>query len=179
MNINKKYIPFAHAKSIYDISVIFFKKLGIKTVLVDLDNTLDSYKALEPNKNALDLKAKLEAFGIKLIILSNNRKKRVAPYANKLGVEYRNSIGKPFTKKLLKFIKEKNLNIDETILVGDQLLTDVLMANKIGLKVILTEKIVEEDQWTTRFNRIREKGKRKKLHKLKLLKDWSEYLYQN
>ena len=73
----------------------------------------------------------------------------------------------------------KNLNIDETILVGDQLLTDVLMANKIGLKVILTEKIVKEDQWTTRFNRIREKGKRKKLCKLKLLKDWSEYLCQN
>lgn len=177
--MKEKYIPFAHAKSIYDISIVFYKLLGIKTVLVDLDNTLDSYKAMTPRKDAIELKKKFDLFGINLIIVSNNKEKRVKPYANELGVNYRNSIHKPFPKRLNKLIKELNLNIDETLLIGDQLLTDVLLAKKVGIKVVLTEKLVKEDQWTTRFNRIREKNIRKKLYKEKLLKDWSKYLCQN
>ena len=38
----KIHIPYAHASSIFDIEMDFFKKEGIKTLLVDLDNTLDS-----------------------------------------------------------------------------------------------------------------------------------------
>lgn len=177
--MDEKYIPYAHAKSIYHVSVVFYKLIGIKTILVDLDNTLDSYKAKTPSIDAINLKKKLDLFGINLIIVSNNRKKRVKPYAEALGVTYRNSIGKPFKRKLNKMIEEMNLNKDELILIGDQLLTDVAIAKNVGIKVILTEKLVSEDQWTTRFNRIREKNKRKILHNKKLLKDWSKYLCQN
>ena len=49
----KKFIPFAHAENIYDIDVNFFKKLGLKYLLIDLDNTLDSYKASTPKQNVL------------------------------------------------------------------------------------------------------------------------------
>ena len=50
----KRFIPFAHATSIYEIDPMFFKKQNVKTLFVDLDNTLDSYKAREPKQETID-----------------------------------------------------------------------------------------------------------------------------
>ena len=49
----KKFIPFAHAKSIYEIDPEFFKKQGVKTLFIDLDNTLDSYRAFHPKQETI------------------------------------------------------------------------------------------------------------------------------
>jgi predicted HAD superfamily phosphohydrolase YqeG len=62
----------------------------------------------------------------------------------------------------------------DTILIGDQLLTDVFVANRLGIRVILTEKLVKEDQWTTRFNRMIDKPLRRYLKKKQKLKSWRE-----
>jgi len=170
----KVHIPYAHAKSIYDVDVSFFIKEKIKYVLVDLDNTLDSYKQKEPTEKAFRLKETFDKEGIKLVILSNNTGKRVSLYANKLGVLYKNSIGKPFAKGINKFLKNNAISKKEVILVGDQLITDIAAANRAGIKSLYVDKIVEEDQITTRFNRIFEKLIRKNLKKKKLLKEWKE-----
>ena len=66
----KRFIPFAHAESIYKIDLDFFTKLGIKYVFADLDNTLDSYKQKIPLEPAKKLKEDLEKRGIELIIVS-------------------------------------------------------------------------------------------------------------
>lgn len=150
----KTFIPFAKAKSVYEIDLNFFTKLGIKNVLVDLDNTLDSYKLFVPTERAFKLKESFDTLGIRMIIVSNNKGKRVSSYANKLGVEYLPNTGKPFPFKLNKLIKEKGLNLSETIFIGDQMMTDMVASKKAGLRNILTDKIVKEDQWTTRINRL-------------------------
>ena len=75
--MSKIYVPYVHATSVYDIDVNFFKKENIKTILVDLDNTLDSYKTKTPSPRAFELKEKLEKEGIEMIIVSNNTGKRV------------------------------------------------------------------------------------------------------
>ena len=56
----KVYTPYAHAKSIFVIEIDFYKKHGIKTVLSDLDNTLDSYKTKTPSANVVSFKQLLE-----------------------------------------------------------------------------------------------------------------------
>ena len=83
----KRFIPFAHAESIYKIDLDFYTKLGIKYVFVDLDNTLDSYKQKTPLEHAFKLKKGLESRGIEMIIVSNNRGKRVQKYSKELGVK--------------------------------------------------------------------------------------------
>ena len=83
----KRFIPFAHAQSIFEIDLSFYKKLGIKYVFVDLDNTLDSYKQATPLAKAKELKENLEKNGIELIIVSNNTGKRVTKYSSELGVQ--------------------------------------------------------------------------------------------
>lgn len=170
----KIFVPFAHAKSIYDIPMDFYKKLGIKTVLMDLDNTLDSYRLFTPTQKAFELINKFITEGITPIVISNNKGKRVSSYANALGINYINSARKPFPKRLKHFVKEHDLNPDEVIFVGDQLITDVLATHFAGLRIVLTEKLVKEDQFTTHFNRLLDKPIRRYLAKHGKLRDWSE-----
>ena len=56
-----KFIPFAHAQSIYEVPVDFYKKQGVSVLLIDLDNTLDSYRLLTPTDRAVKLITSLKA----------------------------------------------------------------------------------------------------------------------
>ena len=69
----KRFIPFAHAQSIYGIDPSFFKKNGVKTLFIDLDNTLDSYKARTPNEKTINLINSIKDTGITPVIISNKR----------------------------------------------------------------------------------------------------------
>ena len=74
--------------------------------------------------------------------------------------------------RIKKFLKEKGVNPEQAMLVGDQMMTDVLAAKGAKIRVILTEKIVKEDQFTTHFNRLLDKPIRKHLNKKGKLLDW-------
>ena len=165
---------FAHAKSIFEIDIDFFKHFGVKVLLVDLDNTLDSYRLYTPTDRSRDYINRLIEAGIKPFIISNNSGKRVSSYANALGIEYMNSSGKPFGFKVKKLIKERNWNLDELMMVGDQMLTDAGMANSANIRMVLTDKIVKEDQWTTHFNRLIDRPMRWYYGKKGKLVDWRE-----
>ena len=170
----KRFVPYATAKSVYDIESSFFVKENIKYLFLDLDNTLDSYKEMTPRKDAHLLKERLEQIGIIPIIVSNNRGKRVRSYARALGVKYFNSVGKPFTFKIKRILKQENIKTNEVMLIGDQLITDIAMSNKAKIKSIYVEKLVKEDQITTRFNRLFEKLIKHILTKKRLFIDWKE-----
>ena len=168
----KSFIPFAHAESIYEIPVDFYKKQGVNILLIDLDNTLDSYRLLIPTERAVKLVNSLKETGLDVMIVSNNRGKRVNSYANAIGCPCMSSTRKPFSGKIKRFLKEKGYQPEEAMLVGDQLMTDVLAAKGAHIRVILTEKIVKEDQFTTHFNRLLDRPIRKHLRKKGKLPDW-------
>ena len=66
-------------------------------------------------------------------------------------------------------MKDKNIKKEETIFVGDQILTDILCANRVGIDSILVKTIDKKSQkWYTNINRLREKYIIKKLVKKQL-----------
>lgn len=160
------------AKSIYEIDLDFYKKEGIKIILIDLDNTLDSYKTLTPNEKAIDLIERFKRNDLLPIIVSNNRSKRVKQYCKALNVTSLNGCYKPLPFKINKFIKINHYNKKEIILIGDQIMTDAYCAQNLKIKMILTEPLYKEDQWTTRINRQFEKNVKKKLIKRNKLINW-------
>ena len=168
----KRFIPFAHAQSIYEIEYDFFKRNGVKTLFIDLDNTLDSYKAKEPKERTINLVKGLKKIGITPVIISNNKAHRVCGYADKLGIDYLPSARKPFSRKIKEELARRVLKPDEVMLVGDQMMTDVLAAKGAGIRVVLTEKVVKEDQWTTHINRIFDRPIRRYHRKRNNLVDW-------
>lgn len=170
--MKNKYVPYAVAKSIYEIDIDFFKKENVKILFVDLDNTLDSYKLYHPTERAKKFVSDIQKAGITLVIISNNRGKRVSTYANDLNLPYLNSAAKPFGFRIRKFIKQNGWDPKDIMFVGDQMVTDVAAAKRAGLRVILTDKIVKEDQWTTHINRIFGRRIRKYHKKRGNLVDW-------
>ena len=168
----KSFVPFAHSASIYEIDTDFYKRNGVKALFMDLDNTLDSYRARVPQQRTIDYVNRVKEAGITPIIISNNKAKRVSGYANLLGVEFLSSAHKPFSRRIKKEIASRGLTNQDVMLVGDQMMTDVLAARRAKIKVVLTEKIVKEDQWTTHINRIFDRPIRKYHRKRNNLVDW-------
>jgi HAD superfamily phosphatase (TIGR01668 family) len=142
-----------HVSSIYLIPDEFYRQSGIKTLVVDLDNTLDSAYTNEPRKEAYELRDRLCKLGIQFLVVSNNHLKRVKPYCDKLGVEYLADSNKYFKGKILKWLNSKNVDIAKTLFVGDQIFTDRIYVNKLHGRLILTEPLVKKDQFFTRFVR--------------------------
>ena len=161
----RKSIPDYYAKSIFDVPVSFFKKEGFQTVLLDLDNTLDSYDTLEPSSRVFKLKKKLVDENIRIFIISNNHGNRVSHYAEVLGVPYLAHTRKPFGKRLRKFLIKEGVLLEKCILCGDQLITDIPCGKRAGIKTLLLDPISKKDQWTTRFNRLFDRPKRKRMKK--------------
>lgn len=174
--MNKKRIPFAYAKSIYEIDVSFYKKLGVKYILCDLDNTLDPYIVSEPQQEAIDLIKKLSEADITLMIVSNNSGKRVHHYASLLGVEAECFMKKPFSGPLIKMMQRRGIKPEEAIMVGDQIMTDVTASNGAGVRCVLTEPLCDKEPPWTKWNRLFDRPKRKKMADEGLLKDWRTLL---
>lgn len=153
----KKLIPDYVFKSIYDID---FNKLyndGIRLILSDLDNTLISYKQKEPYEDLFKWKKNLEDMGFEFIIVSNSRKERVTNFANKFNVKCNKFSTKPLKrgiKRAIKKLASKKYNNDEIILIGDQLMTDILGAKRSKIKAGLVYPVdIKTEPKTTRFNR--------------------------
>ena len=168
----KNFIPFAHSQSIYEIEPDFYKRNGVKVLFMDLDNTLDSYRAKVPQERTKELVKSLKDAGITPVIISNNKAKRVCGYAKLLGVEFLSSARKPFSLKIKRELQKRGVTNNEVMLVGDQMMTDVLAGKGAHIKVVLTEKIVKEDQWTTHINRIFDRPIRNYHRKRNNLIDW-------
>ena len=172
--MRSRSIPFALSQDIFEIPASFYLSLGVKAVLVDLDNTLDPYVVSTPSEKTKRWKEDLEKAGLRIVILSNNSGGRVGKYAWELGVEARFFMKKPFAGPLKKFLLEEKLSPDEAILVGDQIQTDVKAGNGAGVRVILTEPLFHKEPPWTKFNRLFDRPKRKKIKKDHLSPYWKE-----
>lgn len=128
--------PNFYFKKVTDINSQFLKELKVKTILLDVDNTLappDSNVLFEGVKIWLE---NLKNEGFKMIIVSNNDEKRIASFAKIVDLPYVFHAHKPLPFKIKKYLKDKTEN---TVVVGDQILTDILLANLASFKSILIE----------------------------------------
>lgn len=162
------YVPDIYQKSIYTINYQKLKSNGIKCILFDLDNTLVPYNTKEPNNKVIELFNELKEQGFKVVLFSNSSKKRLKPFKEILEVDCCARAFKPSPKKYIQIIEELGFNISEVAIIGDQILTDILGGNKVGITTILTNPISKKDYFLTYINRFREKQKIKKLSKLDL-----------
>ena len=159
----EKYIPDMYQQSIYTIDYQKLLDKGIKCLLFDLDNTLAPVTDKKPTKKLKDLFEELKKKGFKVIIFSNSLKNRIKPFKEELNVDCCASARKPSKTKFLLVMKEYQYNINEVAIIGDQILTDVVGGNKVGILTVLVNPISNKDFIFTKINRFREKKIMKKL----------------
>ncbi|MGA0875845.1 MAG: YqeG family HAD IIIA-type phosphatase [Bacilli bacterium] len=172
VNKGSPWQPSFYAPNLLEVTPAFFQAQGIKVICCDLDNTLAPYDELAPRKTVRQWVESLIQAGLTFYIISNNKDVRVKPFADALGVPYLAKTGKPFRNKLLIFLEEKGYPKDKVMVVGDQLLTDVWLANRLGYQSLFVEKLVAYDHWPTKPNRILESILKKRYHRLKRFHHW-------
>jgi len=164
----EKYVPDVYQKSIYTINYKKLKNNGIKCLLFDLDNTLVPYSTKKPTDKVIELFNDLKEQGFKVVLFSNSSKKRLKPFKETLEVDCCARAWKPSPKKFVSVIEELGYNISEVAIIGDQLLTDILGGNRVGITTILINPISKYDYFLTYINRLREGDKIRKLSKMDL-----------
>jgi uncharacterized protein len=169
----KKFTPTWYSAKVDKINFNYLLQQGIKVIFFDLDNTIANYQELKADATIEQLFKQCLSLGFKVYLISNNSKEpRVKAFANQLNCNgYLYNAGKPGTSRVLKFINDNNLNLKQIVVVGDQLLTDVIMANSLKVKSIAVEPKSTKDLPITRINRIIDKTIRKILKNKQLLID--------
>ena len=152
----EKFRPKMYYKSIFDINYDFLKEKGIKVLIFDSDNTIVLVDEDEPNDKVVKLFSKLNN-DFKVFVASNNTKKRVKRIGDKLNVHAFYSVRKPSDKIKKLLLKKYVVEMKEVAIIGDQIMTDIFMGNRLGAFTILIDPMGKKDLKKTFFNRCAEK----------------------
>ena len=110
---------------------------NIKAVILDVDNTLTLKKGEIVLEGVMEWLSCLEKTGIKLIILSNARPKRMEKVSKKLGLSFVGYGMKPLPFGYFIAAKRMGVKVKDCAIIGDQLFTDMLGGNLAGVKTVL------------------------------------------
>jgi len=150
----KDCIPDMLLKCVKDIKLD--KKYN--TYFFDFDNTLMPWHSDNLSNDILNLILKLVNNNIKVIIASNGKGYRFENIKRQLPkeIDILQGLGKPKTKKLKRYILNNKINTEKAIFIGDNLITDIYTANKLGLSTIKVKPIAFREFWATKLYRILE-----------------------
>lgn len=160
----KKFFPDNFFKTIYDIDYQQLKDKGFTALFFDLDNTLIPYDVEKITEQVSELFSKI-AHDFDILVITNNNQERTE---RALGshINFLSNAKKPFKKGYLKALDLMNCSSNQVVAIGDQLMTDVLGASKMGFYSILVNPIDQNSEgFPTKINRFREKRVLKKLAK--------------
>lgn len=151
-----KFKPDAEYDSVYGIDFEQLYKKGKRGIIFDIDNTLVAHDA-PCNEKSDELLKKIDEIGFKIFILSNNNEERVKIFIPNVRADYIAKADKPSSKNYIMALERMNLTKEETVAIGDQLLTDCLGAKKFGIEFIKVGIISKKEPPHIRFKRFVEK----------------------
>lgn len=154
--------PTALKEKVTDLSPDFLSGLKVRALLLDVDNTIASYTSHRPVPGAAEWARSMTEAGFRVIIVSNNYKKRVSAFAAEFGLDFISFALKPLPFGYLRAAARLQMKSSECAIVGDQIFTDVVGANLCGMKSVLLKPIEPENGVTFRARRYFEKGLREK-----------------
>lgn len=136
--------------SIYDISSEWLKKEGIKNILLDIDNTIMPWDIHEPDQILIDWVQRVKKAGYRVVLISNAKLPRVRLFAGKLGIAGYGLAMKPLPFTFFRIFRTHRFKRSETLIVGDQILTDLVGARLSGIRVLLVDPLSEREMFVTR-----------------------------
>lgn len=141
----KKLYPYEYIKSVFCIDYQKLYNKGYRGIIFDIDNTL-VHHGNDSTIEVDNLFKVIQSIGFKTLILSNNNEERVKRFLKHIDSLYICDANKPKKDNFLKAVKILELKKKEIVVIGDQIFTDILGANRSGLDSILVEFIREENE---------------------------------
>lgn len=137
--------PKEYVSSIFTIDIDDLVKKGIKALIVDIDDTIMPRSEYKIPFAVYSWVEKVKEKGLKIFLVSNGSRVPRTDYISKsLGIN-----GMALSFKPLPFAFKKAMNAmdaapEETAVIGDQILTDVIGGNLLGAYTILVKPVAKE-----------------------------------
>jgi len=150
-------LPKLYVESIFCLDLEKLKALGIDTIITDLDNTLVPWVEHEANPTLLAWLEQLRARGFKVCLVSNALEQRIAHFRQVLGIPGLSKANKPSRRAFLQALDLLGSRPEQAAMIGDQVFTDVLGGNRLGLYTILVVPLCRREFLGTRVLRLVER----------------------
>lgn len=134
----KMFYPYEYIEDVFSIDYEKLYDKGYRGIIFDIDNTLvphgnDSVEEVDELFNFI------QRIGFKTLLLSNNSEERILRFLRNIDSMYIYDAGKPNTMNYFKAIEMLGIKKEAVVLIGDQIFTDVLGANRSGIDNILVK----------------------------------------
>lgn len=140
--------------SVYDIDFKALWAAGYKYLIFDLDNTLVPWNDLNVGGRLRAWIEETRRLGFVSVIVSNNSSERLEPVARELGIPFVDRARKPAPISMQRGMAAIGAAPELTVVIGDQLLTDVRAAKTFGMHTVLVTPIDQREGPGTRINRV-------------------------
>jgi HAD superfamily phosphatase (TIGR01668 family) len=138
---------------------------GKKLVLLDVDNTLLPWRSRDIPAETREWLEGGKALGLTFCIVSNTRnKERLQHLAHALGIDFVDGRSKPSRRMFRAAMHKHHVTAEETLMIGDQLMTDILGANRSGIEAIWVQPMTRKEFVGTKVNRFAESLVLKRLY---------------
>ena len=134
----KKFYPYEYVESVFSIDYQKLYDKGYKGVIFDIDNTL-VHHGEDSTREVDELFKVIQNIGFKTLVLSNNNEARVMKFLENIDSPYICDAEKPDISNYLKSLEMLDIKKEEAVVIGDQIFTDILGANRSGIPNILVK----------------------------------------
>lgn len=166
MIFEQTFLPDFCFDSFTEVTPQFLLSKGYTAVISDIDNTLVPYEIDTPTPQVRAWVRALEDNGISLAFVSNNHEDRVTLFNRELGKRAYWDVKKPSARFLFLAMEEMGSKAENTLFLGDQLLTDAWAAHRAGLKAAIVPPIKDKKNLFFKTKRLLEKPYMKRFCKL-------------
>lgn len=149
--------PRLYVPSVWALDLAALRQQGIKGLILDLDNTITPWNSNTITPELAAWVKNTKSHGFALCLLSNNNFPRVQAVAHPLGIPAVARAGKPLKRGFRNALACLGLTAVETAVVGDQLFTDILGGNRLGLYTIWVDPVSRREFIGTKFTRFLER----------------------
>ncbi len=136
--------PTLYKNRITDITLDDLNALGVRGLLLDVDNTLTTHGSQELSDEVREWLEAMKAAGIRMTVVSNSWEWRVAPFADKIGLRHTSLSCKPSPVGFWRGVRRLGLPKVQCAAIGDQVFTDIIGANLYGITCIQVMPILLE-----------------------------------
>ena len=145
--------PDLYVDSVFDIDLHKLKDSGYDSIIVDIDNTLVAWDEKTAPDSVVEWLENIKKLGFNICLVSNNTEDRVVKFNEDVKVCAIHRASKPRRKPFMKAMDKMNSTPLNTLVIGDQVFTDVLGGNRTGLFTILVVPISGNEFIWTKFVR--------------------------
>lgn len=153
----KLLVPCMMVNTLYDIKFTELKQHGIRGIAFDIDNTIIPWNSPDICPEVLAWLNDLAVQDFKLCFVSNNGQRRVRKLAEQCGVPFVARALKPSRSGFRQAAQTMGLRPEAVAVVGDQLFTDILGGNRLGMVTIWVKPLTTKEFIGTKVTRQLEK----------------------